>query len=321
LARIDNSLDNSPAVAYFFSEFPVLPAIDRGRVMTTAVRQSGKYLAFDGDCPMCTSTIALLLRLKLVRPEQTRSNHDLEGDDLQSIRAAGIRNQLVVLDPDSRETRAGSDGLVWLIGDNLGNPWWMRVWTWPGFRQVLSFGYEAISYNRRVISPPRHRIACDCEPEVTLARRMALVVPVLLLTFLLAAAFGACVLRGWRLDNAIGGIWFVPAALGAGLVPLALVALVSLRGEQRIDYLAHLAITTFAGTAVLLPFGLAALFLPREAATAIVCLSGAGSLAMMFFMQRRRVAAVGLGGRWLWGWLASLSVGFGLVAYVWLGRA
>jgi predicted DCC family thiol-disulfide oxidoreductase YuxK len=287
--------------------------------MTTAVGQSEKYLAFDGDCPMCTSTIALLLRLKLVRPDQTRSNHDLEGDDLQSIRAAGIRNQLVVLDPDSRETRVGSDGLVWLIGDNLGNPWWMRVWTWPGLRQALSFGYEAISYNRRVISPPRHRIVCDCEPEVTLARRMALVVPVLLFTFLLAAAFGAGVFRGGQLGDAMGGFWFMPAAIGAGLAPLALVALVSLRGEQRIDYLAHLAITTFAGTAVLLPFGLAAMFLPREAAAAIACLSGAGSVAMMFFMQRRRVAAIGLPGRWLWGWLACVTVGFALVAYFWPG--
>ncbi len=289
--------------------------------MTTAIRQSEKFLAFDGDCPMCTSTIALLLRLKLVRPEQTRSNHDLEGDDLQSIRAAGIRNQVVVLDPESRETRSGSDGLVWLIGDNLGNPWWMRLWTWPGFRQILSFGYEAISYNRRVISPPRHRIVCDCEPEVTLARRLALVVPVLLLTLLFAAAFGAGVFHGWQLGDAASGAWFMPAAIGAGLAPLALVALVSLRGEQRIDYLAHLAITTFAGTAVLLPFGLASMFLPREAAAAIACLSGAGSFAMMFFMQRRRVAAVGLPSRWLWGWLASVSIGFGTVAYAWLGQA
>lgn len=289
--------------------------------MTTAVRQSEKFLAFDGDCPMCTSTIALLLRLKVVRPEQTRSNHDLEGDDLQRVREAGIRNQLVVLDPETRETRIGSDGLVWLIGDNLGNPWWMRVWNWPGFRQLLSFGYEAISYNRRVISPPRHRIVCDCEPEVTLARRLSLVVPVLLLTLVFAALFGAGVFHGWQLGDAASGAWFMPAAIGAGLASLALVALALLRGEQRVDYLAHLAITTFAGTAVLLPFGLAAMFLPREAAAAVACLSGAGSVAMMFFMQRRRVAAVGLSGRWLWGWLACLVIGFALVAYEWLGQA
>ena len=43
--------------------------------MTTAIRQSEKFLAFDGDCPMCTSTIALLLRLKLVRPEDSTLQH------------------------------------------------------------------------------------------------------------------------------------------------------------------------------------------------------------------------------------------------------
>lgn len=289
--------------------------------MTTAIRQSEKFLAFDGDCPMCTSTIALLLRLKLVRPEQTRSNHDLEGADLQCVREAGIRNQLVVLDPETRETRVGTSGLVWLIGDNLGNPFWMRIWTWPGFRQLLSFGYEAISYNRRVISPPRHRIVCDCEPEVTLARRLSLVVPVLLLTLVFAALFGAGIFQGWQLGDSVSGAWFMPAAIGAGLTTLAMVALVTLRGEQRIDYLAHLVITTFAGTAVLLPFGLAAMFLPREGAAAVACLSGAGAVAMMFFMQRRRVAAVGLSSRWLSGWLACLAIGFAMVAYVWLGRA
>jgi predicted DCC family thiol-disulfide oxidoreductase YuxK len=289
--------------------------------MTTAIRQSEKFLAFDGDCPMCTSTIGLLLRLKLVRPEQTRSNHDLEGDDLQSVREAGIRNQLVVLDPETRETRVGSNGLVWLIGDNLGNPFWMRIWKWPGFRHLLSFGYEAISYNRRVISPPRQRIVCDCEPEVTLARRLSLVVPVLLLTLVFAALFGAGVFHGWQLGDAASGAWFMPAAIGAGLSTMALVALVLLRGEQRIDYFAHLVITTFAGTAVLLPFGLAAMFLPREGAAAAACLSSAGSVAMMFFMQRRRVAAIGLSNRWLWSWLACLAIGFALVAYFWLGQA
>jgi hypothetical protein len=289
--------------------------------MTTAVRQSEKFLAFDGDCPMCISTIALLLRLKVVRPDQTRSNHDLAGEDLERVREAGIRNQLVVFDPETHETRIGSDGLVWLIGGNLGNPWWMRIWTWPGFRQLLSFGYQAISYNRRVISPPRHRIVCDCEPEVTLARRLSLVVPVLLLTMALAALFGAAVFYGWQLGAAASGSWFMLAAIAVGLAPPALTALVSLRGEQRIDYLSHLAMTTFAGAAVLLPFGLAAMLLPAEGAAVVACLGGAGALAVMFMMQRRRVAAVGLSARWLWAWLASIMIAFAAVAYFWLGRS
>jgi hypothetical protein len=102
---------------------------------------------------------------------------------------------------------------------------------------------------------------------------------------------------------------------------LVLIALVALRGEQRIDYLAHLAITTFAGAMLLLPFGLAATFLPREGAAAVACLAGAGAMAIMFVMQRRRVAAIGLSARWLWGWLASLVIGFSLVAWFWLGQA
>ena len=113
----------------------------------------------------------------------------------------------------------------------------------------------------------------------------------------------------------------MPAAVGAGLTTFRARALVWLRGEQRIDYISHLVITTFAGAAVLLPFGLAAMFLPREAAAAVACLSGAGAVAMMYLMQRRRVAAISLSSRWLWSWLACLTIGFTLVAYAWLGRA
>ena len=164
--------------------------------------------------------------LKLVRAEQTRSNHDLEGADLESVRAAGIRNQVVVLDPQTRETRVGSEGLVWLIGDNLGNPLFMRIWSWPGFRQVMRLGYEAISYNRRVISPPRHRIVCDCEPEVTVARRMSLIVPVLLLSLVLVAPVRRRPVPSRNgeappLGECRHRRWFLPAAVAAVLVVLA----------------------------------------------------------------------------------------------------
>src|SRR6476660_3965437 len=159
--------------------------------MSTAVEKSTRFLTYDGDCPMCTSTVAWLVRTKLVEPDQLRSNHVLEGADLDTVRAAGIRNQLVVLDPISRETRSGTDGLLWIIGDNLGHPLWVRILSWPLVRQLLRFGYETVSYNRRVISPPRHQIVCDCEPEVTLARRLMLIVPLVVFSLALAAAFGA----------------------------------------------------------------------------------------------------------------------------------
>ncbi len=270
--------------------------------MTTDLKTTELLLAYDGDCPMCLATIGLLLRLGLVRFEQTRSNHDLDAADLAAVRQAGIRNQLVVIDLTTRETRAGSDALLWIIGDNTRGHQLVRLLGLPGFRHMLRYGYETISYNRRVISPPRHQIVCDCEPEVTVARRLTLIVPLLLATILLVAGFGAAVFVGWGLGDAITGAVFIQIAAGAGWVVMIAGGLVLLRGMQRIDYIAHLVVTMFAGALVLVPAAILTPLVPASVSIAMVSLCVLAAFALMFAMQRRRVAAIGLGSIWLWAW-------------------
>lgn len=278
--------------------------------MTTDIERGQKFLAYDGDCPMCTGIVAVLKRLGLVAPEQARSNRDLSAEDLEAAQAAGIRNQLVVIDPVTRETRAGADGLAWIIGDNLGHPLWLRFLTLPGIRALVRFAYETISYNRRVISPPRHRVRCDCEPEVTLARRLMLVVPLATLAILIAALFGAAVFYGWDMGDAAAGAICTALAAGAGWMVMIAAAIALLRGEQRIDYIAHLVVTMFVGALVLLPYNVAAWWLPREANVVAASLSMLAGFGLGFTMQRRRVAAVGLSNRWLWAWAAATAIGF-----------
>lgn len=284
--------------------------------MTSSLKSGEKIVVYDGDCPMCTGTVAWLLRTGLLKSEQARSNHDLAGADLDAAKAAGIRNQLVVLDPETRETRSGAEGLLWIIRDNTGNHFLVRLLSLPGFRHALRWGYETISYNRRVISPPRHQIVCDCEPEVTLARRLMLIVPALALTVLLTALFGAAVFHGWQLGDGWSGAVFMVAAAGSIWIALAIVAIVLLRGERRVDYLAHLAVTMLAGALVLVPASLVVPLLPRQGLIALDGVSALASFWLMFLMQRRRVAAVGLSHRWLWAWVAALAVGFAATKYL-----
>jgi hypothetical protein len=97
---------------------------------------------------------------------------------------------------------------------------------------------------------------------------------------------------------------------------LALATFVSLRSPERVDYLAHLAVTMFVGAIVLVPGGLLALFLSPTAALAIGGLSALASFALMFLMQGRRVKAVGISGRWLWGWVVAVPLGFALAVYI-----
>ena len=90
--------------------------------MATQIEQSAMILAYDGDCPMCKGIVALLLRLRLIEPGQAVSNHDLSPRDLAAATEAGIRNQLIVLDVLSRQSRAGAEGLLWIIGHKPARP-------------------------------------------------------------------------------------------------------------------------------------------------------------------------------------------------------
>lgn len=270
--------------------------------MTTELQTSELLLAYDGDCPMCLATIGMLLRAGLVREEQTRSNHDLDPADAEAAQQAGIRNQLVVIDLATRETRVGSDALLWIIGAGPRGGLLVRLLGLPGLRQLLRIGYQAVSYNRRVISPPRHQVVCDCEPEVTLARRLTLVVPLLLITMLIVAGLGAAAFVAWGLGDAVTGALFALIAGGAGWLVMALAGLVLLREMQRVDYIAHLVVTMFAGALVLLPAGILTLVLPASLSVGLASLAALGALALMLFMQRRRVAAISLGRAWVWAW-------------------
>jgi predicted DCC family thiol-disulfide oxidoreductase YuxK len=280
--------------------------------MTTDVRTTEKFLAYDGDCPMCIATVGLLVRWKLVRQEQTRPNYDLDEADAELARQSGIRNQLVVIDPQTRQVRVGSDGLLWIVGETAGYHQLARLLALPGFRQLLNFGYQAVSYNRRIISPPAHQIVCDCEPQVTVYRRLTLIVPLVLLSLLVVAAFGAAAFVGCRLGTPLEGAALMKVATGCGWLLTAAVGFAVLRGMRGLDYVAHLAVTMFAGSLVLLPGAAVLWFVPRPAAVAIVALSLMFCFSTMFKMQIRRVKALQLSYAWLWGWTAAMLAGFGL---------
>ena len=283
--------------------------------MTTDVRTAEKFLAYDGDCPMCIATVGLIVRWGLVRQEQTRPNYELEAADAELARQAGIRNQLVVFDPNMHETRVGSDGLLWIIGETRGYHTLTRLLNLPGVRQLVSFGYKAISYNRRIISPPAHQIVCDCEPEVTVGRRLSLVVPVLILGMAIAAGFGAAAFVGCELGSAAHGALLMTAATGVGWLLMAIVGFAAFGGMRGLDYVSHLAVTLFGGALVLLPGAVLIAWLPRPVAVAIAILSLMFCISTMFKMQVRRVKALQLSFAWLWAWSVVLTASFlGIVA-------
>ncbi len=279
--------------------------------MTTDIRTAEKYLAYDGDCPMCIASVGALVNWGLVRPEQTRANHDLDPLDAELARKAGIRNQLVVIDPNSRETRVGTAGLLWIIGETPGCGLATKLLSLPLLRHLLSFGYKAISYNRRIISPPKHQIVCDCEPQVTIGRRLSLVVPLVLLSALVVAAWGAAVFVGCELGTAGAGAVLATVATLGGWTIMTLAGFALLGGMRGLDYLGHLAVTMFAGALILLAAAAVIPWLGVPPAAALAVLSLMFCFSKMFSMQLHRAKATQLPLAWVWGWTAVMVITFG----------
>jgi hypothetical protein len=63
---------------------------------------------------------------------------------------------------------------------------------------------------------------------------------------------------------------------------------------------------------VLLPAALLRFVLPAEATVVVDAVFLLAALAVMFAMQRRRVAALGLNSAWLWAWAILLAATIGL---------
>jgi hypothetical protein len=91
-------------------------------------------------------------------------------------------------------------------------------------------------------------------------------------------------------------------AFGAGWLVMIVAGFVGLRGMQAIDYVGHLSVTMFAGALVLLPAACLTLVLPLGVAMVVDGLALLIAFALMFAMQKRRVAVLGLGSAWLWAW-------------------
>lgn len=279
--------------------------------MTTDIRTAEKFLAYDGDCPMCIASVGALVNWGLVRPEQTRANHDLDPLDAELARESGIRNQLVVIDPNTREARVGTAGLLWIIGETPGCGFATKLLSLPVLRHLLSFGYQAISYNRRIISPPKHQIVCDCEPQVTVGRRLQLIVPLIVFSALVVAAWGAAVFVSCELGTAAAGATLASAATLLGWTIMALAGFAVLGGMRGLDYLGHLAVTMFAGAMILLAATAVIPWLPVPPAAALATLSLMFCFSKMFSMQLQRAKATGLPLPWVWSWTAVMLITFG----------
>jgi hypothetical protein len=146
---------------------------------------------------------------------------------------------------------------------------------------------------------------------VTVGRRLSLVVPLVVLSALVVAAWGAAVFVGCDLGTAAAGATLATVATLTGWTVMALAGFAVLGGMRGLDYLGHLAVTMFAGALILLAATIVIPWLPVPPAAALAVLSLMYCFSKMFSMQLHRAKATQLSLTWVWSWTAVMLVTFG----------
>lgn len=155
-----------------------------------------RVLVYDGDCSLCRRFSRIADRRWLVGAAERRPYDAFEGEIATRLEAAGIRNELAVLDETTGELRSGYDGMVWLLrGGRL--PWLASVLAFGPVRWFLGHDYRLIAYNRRLLAPPARRIACACDPDLHRGYRVAFLAVALLWTAGIAALAGLLFWTPW----------------------------------------------------------------------------------------------------------------------------
>ena len=201
---------------------------------------SRKILVYDGDCRMCGQFSKLAERHWLCGEAERRPAAAFTGEEAERLQAAGVHNELAVIDPASGEIRSGYDGLIWLLGQGRLRPL-AGVLGWGPVAFLLRHDYRLVAFNRRIFSPPDRSVACACDPDFHAGYRWAFIGVALLWSVLLGGVFAWLYAdrRAW-----------VGLAAPAGWVLAALPAL-RMERERALTWMGHLG---WILAAAMLPF-------------------------------------------------------------------
>lgn len=270
---------------------------------------SAKILVYDGDCPMCETMSALLVRAGLVPGERRRTFQSFEEETAQRLLDAGMRDEMAVLDRVSDQIRTGVPGFLWLLRDTRA-AWVASLLDRPWMHRVLGVAYHLVGYNRRTLAPPSRPvgIVCECDPEYRPGWLLALIVLLLGFAFGMTALFGAVVAAETWLASPSQGAFRMLLAAGSGWVLLFLLV-PAIPRDRRLPFLGHLGMVMAGGLLVLVPSMLLAPLLDGPLMAGVFALSVTASFLLMLRMLRRRLAYLQLSRAWLAGWAAALWSG------------
>ncbi len=156
---------------------------------------SSPILLYDGICPMCQGFVYWLNKLGLTHPVNVTpwEEADPQITSNDATLAERIRVEVLLVDPTNKQIYGGIDALRQLARMTPQYHWLAQVLELPLVYESARFLYETISYNRRLLSPPkRNGVTCECDPpDSPTARLHLLLLIILFVTLVVSLVFCA----------------------------------------------------------------------------------------------------------------------------------
>jgi predicted DCC family thiol-disulfide oxidoreductase YuxK len=150
-------------------------------------------LVYDGDCSLCLAWSRRIVAWAGLADADRVSHHDLDPDLRARVEAAGLRNELKVLDRADGTITGGFEAIR-RFGRGTGLASLVALSAVPPFRWLCALGYGLVARNRRVLAPTPGGMVCACDPDPHLGYNLAF-----------AGLAGAVAALGWWAVIAVGG--------------------------------------------------------------------------------------------------------------------
>jgi predicted DCC family thiol-disulfide oxidoreductase YuxK len=251
-------------------------------------------ILYDDDCPMCALYTKAFVDTGMLDSEGRQPYSNMHCELKEKINTARACDEIALVDTRSGEVTYGVESLFRILENNA--PFAKSLFRLTAFRWIMKKVYSFISFNRKVIVPPKEfERDGSCTPAYNLTYRWAYLIFTWIISSLILNEYSRHLYPFIPESN----LWREFAICGGQLV-FQSVTISLLRRERLMHYLGNMMTISFAGSLLLVP-ALVVAKLGIEVSAFFYLGWFAVVVTLMFLEHIRRVGILGIH------WSASLS--------------
>ena len=242
-------------------------------------------LLFDSQCPLCTAYSNAFVKARMLDKNGRQAYQEMEEEICIYVDKDKARNEIALVDKASGTVYYGIDSIFKVIANNY--PSLKKVFQFSPFYWLMKKMYAFISYNRKVIVPPK-KTGDTCVPDLNIKYRIAYLIFTWFLSSLLLTSYATHLTDIIPPSNL-----YREFIICGGQIIFQSIVLLSLDRKKVWEYLGNMMTISFAASlTLLLVMGIGRFFfIDNSAGYTVIFLFIAG---LMFLEHMRRMKRIGL---------------------------